>query len=456
MSCSQIINSVVKNDLCTGCGLCTLACSNNSLKMELNEYGFYVPVKIKECSSECQCIKVCPFNPTPDLDVRTENEIADLFLQQENPHIQDQIGRYTGLYAGYSIENRLSSSSGGIATYILTELLKKGIIQHVISVKESKVAEKHYEYTISSTEEELKSTSKTKYYPVTLENSLKKIKELNGNIAIVGVACFIKGIRLAQHYDPVLKQKINFLVGIICGGVKSTFFAEYLASKAGVSPTEYSKPNFRVKNINSTAGNYSFSCMNKAGEEKLIKMWQVGDMWGTGLFKANACDFCDDVTTELADISLGDAWLEPFSNDGKGTNVIVTRSKIAEALIQNGISRKEIYISKLSEEQFIASQQGSFNHRHTGLLYRKGNALSKNIQIAPKRFDNLKISLLLKLIQKMRMQTREKSLECWKKEKNAQIFDKKMHASLFILKKLTRLNHIQRGIIRRIKKVLPL
>lgn len=211
-----------------------------------------------------------------------------------------------------------------------------------------------------------------------------------------------------------------------------------------------------MKDINSTASNYAFSCMDKAGEEKLIKMWKVGDMWGTGLFKANACDFCDDVTTELADISLGDAWIEPFSNDGKGTNVIVTRSKLAEILIQEGISKKELFISQLSEEQFIKSQQGSFNHRHVGLLYRKNKYLSKNIQIAPKRFDNLKISLLLKLIQKMRMRTREKSLEYWKEEKNAQVFDKKMHASLFILKKITRLNHIQRGIIRRIKKVLPL
>jgi coenzyme F420 hydrogenase subunit beta len=30
-------------------------------------------------------------------------------------------------------------------------------------------------------------------------------------------------------------------------------------------------------------------------------------MCASGLFKANACDYCDDVTTELVDISLGDA-----------------------------------------------------------------------------------------------------------------------------------------------------
>lgn len=69
----------------------------------------------------------------------------------------------------------------------------------------------------------------------------------------------------------------------------------------------------RVQNSNSIAYNYAFRCTDTAGnDEKPIKMQAVGNMWGTGLFKANSCDFCDDVTTELADISLGDAWLEPF------------------------------------------------------------------------------------------------------------------------------------------------
>lgn len=99
-------------------------------------------------------------------------------------------------------------------------------------------------------------------------------------------------------------------------------------------------------------------------------MRSVGDMWGTGLFKANACDFCDDVTTELADISLGDAWLAPYSNDGRGTNVIVTRSRLADEIIQTGMMKGSLVIEEIHPEKFIASQQGSFNHRHDGLLYR--------------------------------------------------------------------------------------
>lgn len=39
-----------------------------------------------------------------------------------------------------------------------------------------------------------------------------------------------------------------------------------------------------------------------------------------------ACDFCDDVFAETADIALGDAWLPEYVQDGNGTNVVVTRN----------------------------------------------------------------------------------------------------------------------------------
>jgi coenzyme F420-reducing hydrogenase beta subunit len=366
----KVIDLVVNNDLCIGCGLCTYKCPSKALEMQWNEYGFLVPVLSGNCSSDGACLTVCPFDPYPEKEVKTENELADIFINDTDLS-HAQIGKYKGIYAGYAEEFRLTSSSGGIATFVFTDLLERGIVNHIFSVKESSTSGVHYEYAISQNKQELLAASKTRYYPVTLSTVFSKIDELEGKVAIVGVACFIKAIRLAQHTDPLLKEKIPFLVGIICGGVKSKFFTEYLSDKAGVPKELCSNPEFRIKDLNSTAGDYSFGCFsNKDNQEKTIKMRTVSDMWGTGLFKANACDFCDDVTTELADISLGDAWLEPFEKDGKGTNVVVTRSITAEKIIQEGIESQKLYLEKLALDRFISSQQGSFNHRHTGLPYR--------------------------------------------------------------------------------------
>lgn len=442
----KVIDLVVKNDLCIGCGLCVYKCSSNALKMEWNEYGFLVPELTGKCDLKGECLSVCPFNPYPDKEVETENELASLFLKDSKLH-HPKIGKYNGIYVGYAKEYRLTSSSGGMATYIFTELLKNGIVDHIFSVKESTKPGTHYEYAVSRSKEELLSTSKTKYYPVTLATVMPEINKLKGKVAIVGVACFIKAIRLAQHSDPTLKEKIPFLVGIICGGVKSLFFTEYLAGKANVSIDNIYKPQFRIKDLNSNAVDYSFGCHDKNdNQEKNIKMRTVGDMWGTGLFKANACDFCDDVTTELADISIGDAWLEPFVKDGKGTNVVVTRSLVADKLIREGVVKGNIQIEQLSLERFLSSQQGSFNHRHTGLSVRLKQVKNKNQLISCKRFGNEKVSFVFKIVQKQRIKVRQKSLEIWANSPDVLVFDSKIKKHLNMLRYATRIYHYWRTI----------
>jgi coenzyme F420-reducing hydrogenase beta subunit len=448
----KVIDLVVNNDLCIGCGLCTYKCPSKAIDMQWNEYGFFVPVLSGACNADGACITVCPFNPYPEKEVKTENEIADIFLKDAT--LSDQkIGKYLGIYAGYSEEFRLSSSSGGIATFVFTDLLERGIVNHIFSVKESSTPGVHYEYAVSNNKQELLAASKTRYYPVTLSTVFSKIDDLDGKVAIVGVACFIKAIRLAQHADPLLKEKIPFLIGIICGGIKSNFFTEYLSDKAGVSKDHYYKPEFRIKDLTSSAGDYSFACFsNIDNQEKTIKMQTVGDMWGTGLFKANACDFCDDVTTELADISLGDAWLEPFVKDGKGTNIVVTRSSMAEKIINDGMKSAKIYLETLPYDRFISSQQGSFNHRHTGLPYRISLATLMGRLIPPKRILKYKsIPYHFKAVQICRMYIRKKSLVIWKNTLKSSLFDKQMKKRLTILYKLTDFYHYKKALVNKFK-----
>ncbi|MDD4055964.1 MAG: Coenzyme F420 hydrogenase/dehydrogenase, beta subunit C-terminal domain [Bacteroides sp.] len=210
------------------------------------------------------------------------------------------------------------------------------------------------------------------------------------------------------------------------------------------------QPKFRIKDHQSTASDYSFGCNDSKGEQHTIKMRKVGDMWGSGMFKNNACDFCDDVTTELADISLGDAWINPYRNDGKGTNIIITRSKTAEKLIQNGKQGNEIYIDLIPMDLLIQSQNGNYNHRYNGIGYRINKAENKGFIIPPKRRNNTKISIEFKWVQKKRMIVRKKSLVIWGVVKDSTEFDQMMLNSLKKLQNRTRIYHYIRAIKKRL------
>lgn len=432
----NIIDDIVNNELCVGCGACTYKSSSN---MVWNTHGFLQPASIKDLGSKSY--KVCPFNTNPDKEVYTEKELGELYLGTA-PNFEKQMGHYYNTYVGYSEDFRLTSSSGGVATYLMKALLTKNIAQHLFSVGESTNGE-FYNYKVCSSVEDILTTSKTKYYPVSMSSVLHEIDQLDGKIAVVGTACFIKAVRLLQYYYPHLKDKIVFCIGIICGGQKSKYYADFLAANAGVKDS-YTSPNFRVKDFESTASDYSFSC-KEGNEEYQVKMRTLGDMWGTGLFKNNACDFCDDVTTELADISLGDAWLQPYTKDGRGTNVIVTRSKLGDHLIAEGVKQDKLKVSELPVSIFLKSQQGSFNHRHIGLKYRIKKAKQGGVLIPPKRFNISKISFDFKLVQKKRMQVRMSSLLNWVLVNgDLNKFDAEMSNPLSSLKAYTRINHILR------------
>lgn len=446
------IIDVINNDLCTGCGACLYKNNVSGLKMYWNNEGFLVPnFKVEQYKNIDEHVNVCPFNPSPEKEVLTEDEISKIFLN-ETPNFHSKVGKYYNTYVGYSEQNRLTSSSGGLATYFLLQLFEKRIIDAVITVGDGD--DNFFMYKLIKTKEELLETSKTKYYPVSLATSLKELENFEGNVAIVGVGCFIKAVRLLQHYNPELKNKIVFTIGIICGGIKSKFFAEYLASKAGVNENQFIKPQFRIKDFESNAGDYSFGCTDLNGNEKQIKMKSVGEMWGTGLFKCNACDFCDDVTSELADISLGDAWIPPYSNDGKGTNVIVTRSILSENILKEGINNKNLNVKELPFDTFLSSQQGSYNHRHKGLPYRIKFLKQKGNKIPPKRIHNEKITIDFKIVQILRMGLRRKSLVIWIEKPNSHFFDYAIKKYLKKLRIVTMFYHYKQTIVSRLWSII--
>tara|TARA_R110002050_G_scaffold242271_6_gene378654 strand:+ start:5270 stop:6568 length:1299 start_codon:yes stop_codon:yes gene_type:complete len=423
------------SELCTGCGMCATELTS-SLRMNWDQKGFLVPEKILD-EDVSQAIKVCPFNSAPEASVADEDKLSRIYLKDATLS-DDRVGLYESIYVGYSNKYRLTSSSGGIATYVFEYLLKNNIVSSIFIVGEM---EGGYGYKIISDVDQVKYISKTRYFPVTMVDVFNEIDKVSGNVAISGVACFLKAVRLKQYYNPHLKDKIPFLVGIICGGWKSKFFTDFLAQKSGLIGS-YSHQEYRVKDKDSSAIDYSFSAVDLLGKKHSMKMLSVGDMWGTGLFKSPACDFCSDVLTELADISLGDAWLPDYREDGSGNSIIIARSKLANDILINGVYKEELTIRELDIESAVNSQYASFLHRRDALKFRIAiyNFFGKTVPHVRSRVLK-NISFPYMVVQICRMVTRKKSIDIWVEQNNARVFDKKMKLYLFMLKVATRIYH---------------
>jgi|TARA_B110000971_G_C20007916_1_gene500125 coenzyme F420-reducing hydrogenase beta subunit len=399
--------TVIDNNFCSGCGVCT-ATKGSPFKMNLTKNGNFEPIVIDKELLDNNV--VCPFGDHE----HDETKIADeKFKNKKNISFDTQVGYYNKIYAGHVNKGsyRQKGSSGGSVSWLCNELLEKKIVDFVVHVKVSESKDLMYQYSISSNKEEVHNGAKSRYYPVSLEGVLEKIKEIEGKYLVVGVPCFIKGINLIRKQETVFQQRILLTAAIFCGHLKTTHYLESIINQFSLDKSEVESFDFRHKIEGRVASDYGTKISTKTGGEYTKLNTEIfGTNWGLGMFKLKACDYCDDVIGETADISFGDAWLPKYIDDYLGTNVIVTRNKIVDDLIGEAISSGDIVYEFLTPEELYESQAGGYRHRREGLKHRLAVAKVKKQWVPKKRVSPIKeANKNRRKIYENRMQLQQKS-----------------------------------------------
>jgi coenzyme F420-reducing hydrogenase beta subunit len=231
-----------------------------------------------------------------------------------------------------------------------------------------------FQFVISSTPDEVRARSKSRYYPVEMSGVIGEMLRQPGRYAVVGLPCYIKALRLACRESSVLKERLAFTVGVVCGHLKSTAFAEMFAWQCGIAPDELRAIDFRTKLPDRPALNYAVTVSGERDGRATTVTKPTSELfgsnWGHGFFKYKACDFCDDVVGETADISVGDAWLPEYVSDSAGTNVVVVRSQTLNSLLADAAAAGRLHLDPIPVEKVVESQAGGFRHRRDGLAYR--------------------------------------------------------------------------------------
>lgn len=379
---------IIKSGLCIGCGSCVAQSSREGARMSFDQHGFLRALGDKQwlgTPSE-QFTSTCPFSPA----AAKEDTIASV-LYPDAPHMDNQLGRYQSAYVGYAAEEdfRMQGSSGGMVTWVATELLRKRLVDgvaHVVAADPQSEG-RFFKYRISSTEDEVRQGAKSRYYPIELSGVLDMIRSRPGRYAVVGIPCFIKAINLLRRNDPLFSERIVFTLGLFCGHMKSARFIESFAWQMNVPFEEIKSVEFRQKDPNRPANWYNAKLTLSNGQQVNRDWWHLADGdWGAGFFMNSACNFCDDVVAETADVSFGDAWVEPYSSDGKGTNVVVVRSLVVDDLVKNAIIEGRLRLDVVNSEFVEQTQAAGFRQRREGLAFRltwKRNGIQPDKRVQP-------------------------------------------------------------------------
>lgn len=368
----RLLNTVVDGGFCVGCGACAAA-SGGALKIEMDAYRMYRP-RLTDATEEpafASVESICPFSGS----AQTETEIADEIFP-DTPHHHSALGRWRQAHVGWVEQGdlRTQGSSGGFVTWILEAYFERGLIDGVAHVGPHQPTEGDsvlFKYNISRSVEEIRRRAKSRYYPIELSAVLREIRNVPGRYAVVGIPCYIKAVRLLMRSDPVLRERIKLCVGLFCGHLKSAAMVDSFALQAGVKPAAVRAVNFRLKQPERRADIYTVG-MQTRDQRTIARDWwhMVDGDWGMGFFQYSACNFCDDVTAEVADVSCGDAWVQPYTSDGRGTNVVVVRTLEAERIIEEGMRSGALAFTPVSGDFVAGTQAAGLRQRREGLAYR--------------------------------------------------------------------------------------
>lgn len=417
------IQDVIDRDMCIGCGACAVATAGK-VAMEVNDKGMLcanaddvkslTPAKLKRADA------VCPFSDA----AQNENQLAPIDAQAGTMPHDASVGYHNALLAGREKDDTqvVGSSSGGLTSWLLKKLIETKRVDGVIHVGNMDGGDRMFGYRISFSSEEIDQHRKSFYYSTTLSDVLQEAKtHKSKTFAIVGVPCFIKSARLLAEQDKALKTRLKYFVGIVCGHMKSAQFAQSNAWQLGVPPQDVDRVDFRVKVPNKKSSQYQFAVDPKGGQDRVAGTPSklLGGSWGHAFFQPNACNYCDDVFAETADVVFGDAWLPGYSEDWRGANIIATRNDDLAQVLQSGMDSDEIGADNLPLETIIASQAGGLRHRRQGLRVRLKDDLDAGLKVPVKRVpaEDSDIPLWRKKVIRQRKRMSEKSFEHFKEAK---------------------------------------
>lgn len=385
LSGARVIESVVARGMCIGCGLCVGVCPRPESNMRMAESGLWEPrLNATECPAACgRCGAVCPFGSGDG----TEPTLPARLFEGPDVEFDAAVGHVRACYAGAHPDEsaRLQAASGGVVTRILEHALEAGAVEQVGCVGPWRPASQDVGYQLVETTAAVRAASSTKYFPVHLADAVRSVLRSRRATALVALPCQAKALRLACEQDARLDESLVAIITLTCGQMKTAHYTRELA-RGRLGTSELADVGYRHKALAGGARDYEYRLTARTSQGShaaTIAASDTAKLWESRWNGAYPCCFCDDVFGEYGDVSVMDAFVEPYLADGRGTSLVVVRSETAGRLVAPLVS--EGALRDVSIEMVRASQSGGILDKRRGLATRLRVASALRLPSLPAR-----------------------------------------------------------------------
>lgn len=302
------ISDVVKNGICTACGICAGACPKKCINIKIED-GIATPKLDETLCINCGICKDVCANNFFNYEKRLSND-TDFWMGPYKKLIKARLKNKTLLK---------EVTSGGVVTSLIKELISNGEYDCAFLVNTYK-----YDNVVKSEKitkkDSLDNTTKSRYITVSHEKAVAYILEnKNKKVILVGTSCFVHGLlNIIEKFN--LKRDNYFIIGLFCDKTMNNNVYSYFEQHPA-SENQLDYLHFRNKEVGNWPGGVRIFLKNGLYKD----MPRTERMKVKDYFQIEGCLYCLDKLNIFADISVGDNYIKK-NDDKNGINSVVIRT----------------------------------------------------------------------------------------------------------------------------------
>jgi coenzyme F420 hydrogenase subunit beta len=350
MSRSESIERVVAQHLCMGCGNCAATRPDLVTMVDTEDSGRRPDISPAASADTLRELgDICPGRLIPARAIRADS--GDTY---QNVAWGPIIEVWEGHATNPQIRHR--GASGGVVTalsaYCVDELNFTGSI-HVRAGQDNPMLNESF---IATSGDEIASATASRYAPASPCERLADLRGSSGPHVFIGKPCDVAGAsRLAKH-DPGIGEKLGLSVSIFCAGTPSLAGTQALIQHLGITENDQVlRVRYRGKGW---PGRMTVAYRQAASGKLLQASTSYADGWGNILQKHKQwrCQLCADHLGDYADLSVGDPWYRPISEDESGRSLVIVRTERGRRILKQAIDAGVVKLELRSVATVAASQ----------------------------------------------------------------------------------------------------
>lgn len=352
----RLDEQVIRPKLCTHCGTC-VGLANGSLAMAAAPEG---PLPVMRYGADVPSIayEACPGKGVdyPEMNQRVFGALPENWLT----------GHVRSAYLGFSQDGevRRRAASGGVITQTLLHLLRRGLIQGAVVVRQGRPKPWLAEPIIARTEAEIIAGSQSVYAPVPVNTLLGEMSAFPGRLAYVGLPDQVAALRKLQQLGHPGACKVDYVLGPYVGtNLYGAAIESYLRSNGIHNLDEVTELRYRE-------GEWPGYLQVKTRSGRILRTEKFYYNYLIPFFVTRATLMSVDFTNELTDISVGDAWHPRLETRGGGFSVVLARSERGEQLLHAMQAAGDVALAAISLEEALSMHGHMLDFKKRGAFVR--------------------------------------------------------------------------------------